>query len=223
MKVLKKIGAAIVAIIIVLVLIASVCIIIANVSVDKEAGEVPNLFGYTIAAVQTDSMADTFYAGDLVIGKTVDSNTEIKVDDIISFYQKVDDTTIVNTHRVVDIVEDGAFTYYVTQGDNRDMCPEPDPTDKSISDVVSVYEGKISGVGKVLEFLKKPLGFLLCLVLPIVVLIIYEIYKLVTLYVANKKQQMVEDAKDGTSDEVKDAIIQEYLKKQSEQDKENKD
>ena len=41
----------------------------------------------------------------------------------------------------------------------------------------------------------------------------WQIYKLIALYLQAKKEQMLEEAKEGVSDEAKDAIIREYLAK----------
>ena len=41
----------------------------------------------------------------------------------------------------------------------------------------------------------------------------WQIYKLISLYLQSKKAEMLEEAKEGVSDEAKDAIIREYLAK----------
>ena len=52
---------------------------------------------------------------------------------------------------------------------------------------------------------------MLILVLPIVAFIGWQAYKLIALYIASKKEEMAQQAKEGVSDEAKDAIIKEYL------------
>ena len=59
----------------------------------------------------------------------------------------------------------------------------------------------------------KILTFVLVLVLPMLAFIGYQIYKLVVIYMAAKKEEILEEAKAGVSDEAKDAIIKEYLAK----------
>jgi len=82
-----------------------------------------------------------------------------------------------------------------------------------MSDIQAIYVGHIGGVGAVIDFIKKPVGFVLVLVLPMLAFIGYQIYKLVVIYMAAKKEEILEEAKAGVSDEAKDAIIKEYLAK----------
>ena len=217
MKTLKKIGKVALDVLIVIVFIISVVLVIANITSDKKNGEQPNVFGYVISSVQSESMSGTFEKGALVVGKMVDEDTVIEKDDIISFYQKVGGATIINTHRVVDVDIAGGTTIYQTQGDNREVCPTPDNEWKTINDVTSVYKFHIPGVGGFIDFLKEPLGFVLCLVIPMLAFIGWQVYKLIAIYLQTKKEQMLEEAKDGVSDEAKDAIIKEYLAKMQSQ------
>ena len=61
---------------------------------------------------------------------------------------------------------------------------------------------------------------MLLLVIPMLAFIGWQIYKLIAIYMAAKKEQIIEEAKSGVSDEAKDAIIKEYLAKmQAEQNK----
>lgn len=222
MKTLKKIGKVAVDVLIVIVFIISVILVIANLTADKDNGEQPNVFGYVISSVQSESMSGTFEKGALVVGKIPDENTVIEKDAIISFYQKVNGNTIINTHRVVDVDNAGSTPIYQTQGDNREVCPVPDTDWKTINDVTAVYQFHIPAVGGFIDFLKKPLGFVICLVLPMLAFIAWQVYKLIAIYLQSKKEQMLEEVKDGVSDEAKDAIIKEYLAKmQSQQASEN--
>ena len=128
----------------------------------------------------------------------------------MSFRQKVGNGTIVNTHRVVDI-QNGL---YQTQGDNREVCPVPDDEWKSRREILAVYCFEIPLVGGFIDFIKEPLGFVLILVLPMLAFIAWQVYKLISLYLTAKKQEMLEEAKASVSDEEKDAIIREYLARQ---------
>jgi signal peptidase len=158
-------------------------------------------------------MSGTFEKGALVVGKIPSDDTVIEKDAIISFRQKVNGVTIINTHRVVDVQNAGGVDTYQTQGDNREICPAPDEEWKTIYDVTAVYKFHIPAVGGFIDFLKEPLGFVLCLVLPMLAFIAWQVYKLISIYIQGKKEQMLEEAKDNVSDEAKDAIIREYLAK----------
>ncbi len=213
MKTLKKIGSIALDILIILIFLISVLLVVANITADKENGEQANVFGYVINSVQSDSMSGTFEKGSLVVGKMVDDKTVIEKDTIITFTQKVGSTYIQNTHRIVDVHTVGGTNIYQTQGDNRERCPAPDADWKTIHDVNSVYKFHIPLVGGFIDFLKEPVGFIICLVLPMLAFIAWQVYKLISIYLQNKKEQMLEEAKDNVSDEAKDAIIREYLAK----------
>ena len=212
-KTLAKIGSLALDVVIILVFVVSAMLVVANLTVDKEKGEQPNIFGYVISSVQSDSMSGTFEKGALVIGKIPGEDTTIAVGDIISFRQRVGGVEIINTHRVVAIDESGSAPIYQTQGDNKVVCPDPDTEWKSMADITAVYHLHLPGVGGFIDFLKKPVGFILVLVIPMLAFIAWQVYKLITIYLAAKKEQMLEEAKEGVSDEAKDAIIREYLAK----------
>lgn len=213
METFKKIGKVAVDVLVILVFMISVILVIANITADKENGGQPNVFGYVINSVQSESMSGTFEKGALVVGKMVNDDTVIAKGDIISFRQRVGNVEIINTHRVVAVNDSGSVTIYQTQGDNPEICPTPDSEWKTINDVTAVYKFHIPLVGGFIDFLKKPLGFVICLVLPMLAFIGWQVYKLISLYIQSKKMQIIEEAKDNVSDEAKDAIIREYLAK----------
>lgn len=212
MNTFKKIVDIAITVIIVLLLVASVLVIIANIARDKD--EVPNFFGTTFFTVASDSMTGTFEEGDMVVGKLVKEDTVITAnEDIVSFYDVKNGQTVINTHRVVRIEEVGNTKWYYTQGDKQGL--DEDPVAKSHDQLISVYTGKIAGMGNFVEFLRQPIGFILVVVLPIVAVIGWEIYRLIALYMEHKRQQILEESKTMAvepTDEMKSQIIQEYLK-----------
>jgi len=189
MKTLKKIGSIALDILIILIFLISVLLVVANITADKENGEQANVFGYVINSVQSDSMSGTFEKGSLVVGKMVDDKTVIEKDTIITFTQKVGSTYIQNTHRIVDVQTVGGTNIYQTQGDNRERCPIPDEEWKTVHDVNAVYKFHIPLLGGFIDFLKKPVGFIVCLVLPMLAFIAWQVYKLISLYLQSKKEE----------------------------------
>ena len=212
MKTAKKIINVAINVLICLIFVISIFVIIANNSI-KETG-VPNLFGYTMASVQSDSMTGTFEKGDIVIGKLADEATVIEKGDIVSFWDVKDGIKFVNTHRVTEVYEYGDAKFYDTKGDKEGLGV--DPYTKSQEDIVAVYQGKIPALGGFIDFIKKPIGFILIIVLPFLAVIGWEVYRLIVLFIEHKKQQILEQAESNKqiTDADKDAIIQEYLKKQ---------
>ena len=212
MKKAKKIVDVVINVLICLIFVISIFVIIANNSI-KETG-VPNLFGYTMASVQSDSMTGTFEKGDIVIGKLADEATVIENGDIVSFWDAKDGIKFINTHRVTEVYEYGDAKFYDTKGDKEGLGV--DPYTKSQEDIVAVYQGKIPALGGFVDFIKKPIGFILIIVLPFLAVIAWEVYRLIALFIEHKKQQLLVEAESNKqiTDADKDAIIQEYLKKQ---------
>ena len=218
MKTAKKIINVAINVLICLIFVISILVIIANNSI-KETG-VPNLFGYTLSSVQSDSMTGTFEEGDIIIGKLTDETTVIEKGDIVSFFDSQDGIKFVNTHRVTEVYEYGNAKFYDTKGDKEGLGV--DPYAKSQDEIIAVYQGKIPMLGSFIDFIKEPIGFILIIVLPFLAVIGWEVYRLIMLFIEHKKQQILEESESNKqiTDADKEAIIQEYLKKQQATEKE---
>lgn len=237
MEVLKKILNIVIDIFIVLVVIISA--IIAIISLTARDSGVANIFGYVPFSVQSNSMSPVFEAGDLIVGKKVEDNQEYKVGDIITFWTTIqddngNDVSVLNTHRIVKLQDrfNTGTIVYETKGDNNDI------QDKNYviqSAIVSVWsqEGKDDGIrvqklGSVLDFLRKPTGFFLAVVLPMIAFFIYELVRFITNFKNYNKEKQKEAAlqaakelmggnssdSSGLSEEQKAQAILEYLEKQ---------
>ena len=187
----------------------------------KNNDNIPSIFGYTTFSIQSDSMSGTFEKGDLIIGKVVEDKNNLEEDMVISFHT-VDSkgNYFINTHRIIDVIENGSNVIYETQGDNEEY---PDERKVSPSDIISVYtDVRIPLLGYIITFLSGKLGFFLCIVLPVLLYTIWQVYKLVVVIMQNQKEKILEEAQTQTSDEVKQAIINEYLAKQKELEEKQK-
>ena len=210
MKTLKQIGQIALDVLIVLIFLVSICVIIANATAKE--GEQPSIFGFVISSVQTDSMEDTIMVGDIIVGKVPNEDTVINEEDIIMFHDQVNGQRVVKTHRVIEVENIGGVNCYTTKGDNPTVGI--DPGFRTDNDIVAVYKLRIPAVGSVIDFLKKPVGFVIFLVIPLLAIIGWQVYKLVVIYMEAKREKILEEAKDGMSEEAKEAIIKEFLMKQ---------
>lgn len=216
-KVLKRIGAAIVDILIVVLVIFSIIISISSITAKANNG-IPDLFGYSPFSVRTDSMKPTFYKGDYILVEKCDA-AELAEGDVVTYFTIIDGKRVVNTHRIVEVVKTGDMTEYRTQGDNRETNPEPDDILLSPGDVIGQYNGmRIPVMGTVIDYLSTQIGFFLVILLPVLLFTLFQIYKLFSVIMYNKKVDMINAANDATSDEVKEAIIAEYLAKQKKEE-----
>lgn len=213
MKTFKRVLQIVLYVLIILVFLVAVVFVIAAMNQSKTG--ISGAFGYTFDVVESPSMAGTIEVGDIVIGKAVDvDKTVINEGDIVTYKTQIQGIATTITHRVSRVVTDnGSLIEYETWGDNREACPVPDKSYRTIYDIVSVYSFRIPKVGLFLNFIKTIWGFLLCIVLPLLAFIVWEVFDLVKIYNRVKKDTLIADALNEASDDVKDAIIREYLAK----------
>ena len=125
-----------------------------------------SLFGYKAFIVRSDSMAATdFDAGSLIFVQEVADVSELKEGDILSFISQNTDSfgeTITHKIRTVTTNENGAlaFVTYGTTPDTDDSVPVTAPY------ILGKYTGHIPGLGSFFNFLKQPIGYVLCILIP---------------------------------------------------------
>ena len=215
-KCLKKIFNVIIDIIVILILIVSILVVV--LSLTSKSSGVPNILGIAPLSVQSNSMEDTFTTGDLLLSQvTNDPGETYEVGDIVSFPIDVNGESVLNTHRIVEVIEDDNITYYRTQGDNKNTNPEPDIDLQTASTIVAKYTGtKISGLGNVLSFIRTQLGFFLCVLLPMIIFFVYEAIRVVMNIIAYNNEKAINNAQAAVqnselTEEQKQKAIEEYL------------
>lgn len=135
--------------------------------------EVPDIGGYLPMIVLTDSMYPEIESGDLIICHTIKAE-DVKVDDVISFFDPAGNGTSVVTHRVIEIVEEDGEIKFRTKGDfNNTEDKELVPAEN----LVGIYQSRIAGAGKIAMFMQSTAGLIICVVLPIVLLVGYDIIR----------------------------------------------
>lgn len=174
---------------------------------------VGNLFGYMPFSIQTQSMEPTIKAGDVVIGKEVDFNT-LKEGDIITYWTTVDEQKILNTHRITKVISNGkgSVPSFKTKSDNNQI---EDEYTVAAADIVAKYNSKISGLGKAVDFLETQKGFFICIVLPLILFFLYQLYHFIKVIVTVKQENAGLSKED--EEELKKKAVEEYLAKQKEE------
>jgi signal peptidase len=150
-----------------------------------------NLFGLKFFIVTSDSMAATdFDAGDIVISKNVDPST-LKDGDIITFLsQDPDSFGEIITHKIRRLTTDAeGRPGFVTYGTTTDT---DDQTVVTYEYVVGKYIGKMPNVGAFFQFLKTTPGYIVCILVPFLLLILSQGLNCVRLFRQYKKEQMDE-------------------------------
>ena len=225
-----KIFNVVIDILIILVLIISVFTLISVFATTKGGEGVPNLFGKAPISVLTDSMAgdkeDNFNKGDLLICDVVkeDAENKYEVGDIVTFRQDIngDGNADLVTHRLYEKQEDGSF---FTKGDANPTYDQ-NPANATVfgniypDDILAVYHGsKINGVGNFVDFIRSPLGFFICILLPMIIFFIYQAIRVIInamAYSREKGRLAAEEAinKSELTEEQKAKAIAEYLAQQ---------
>ena len=145
--------------------------------------EVPSIGGVFPLIVLTDSMYPVLESGDLIICNTADAGA-IQVDDVISFFDPAGNGTSIVTHRVIEVIEEDGGISFRTRGDNNnteDKLPVP------AANLVGVYKTRIAGAGHIAMFMQSTTGLIICVVLPILLLIGYDIIRR-RIYEQNNRQ-----------------------------------
>ena len=193
-------------------------------SLKSESG-LPNIGGYSLFSVQSDSMEPVFYTGDLLVIREY-RGEDLEPGDVISFRSIEHGQYIINTHRIVECHQIGDIKTYTTRGDNT---PANDKTDVVESEIVGVYSYKseqkdgvdkgtrVKGLGKAIDFVKGTgetgekwsltlnagtpeerrlnLSFLFFIILPLALIFLFQIYKFIVALNDAKKEKLMEEVK----------------------------
>ena len=153
--------------------------------------EIPSFYGWKPFIVLSGSMETQIKSGDIVVVQETDTKL-LKVNDIIAFRE--DD--IVITHRIVDIININGDIRYVTKGDNNN---QNDDNYVNPVQIEGLYKFRIGLLGNFAMFLQTPIGLVVCLSIPIIILILVQATD------SKDKNKMIEEAKK-KEDELKKEI-----------------
>lgn len=175
-----------------LVVAMAVCMMIFTVvSVNTFDHNNRAIFGYKAFIVKSDSMKATFSAGDLVIVKNVADPSTLQVGDIISYQStNTDNYGETVTHKIRELTQDAEGNPgFITYGTTTDTNDENIVT---YSFVLGKYQMKLPGVGKFFQFLKTTPGYIVCIFLPFLILILMQGINSIRLFRKYKKEQQDE-------------------------------
>jgi signal peptidase I len=147
----------------------------------KNTNDIPSIFGYQPLTVLTNSMQSKISAGDMIFVKTTKAS-DVKVGEIITFKVK-DTTTKLVTHRVVGVTDSG----FLTKGDNNNV---QDNWEVKPTDLIGEVRIIIPKAGLIAKFVSSPIGFSIFIILPLLLLILMEVYERVIRFL-NKKENQV--------------------------------
>lgn len=168
-KVLTVVG-AVLCVILIPVLVINVTLIIKSFT---NADEVPKIGGYCPLIVLSGSMEPEIGVGDLIICKQIDSE-QVQKGDVIAFFDPDSNNNSVLTHRVVKVVDENGALSYQTKGDANNT---EDRSLVTADKLVGIYQFRIPGAGNIAMFMQSPAGLIICVVLPLALLIGYDLLR----------------------------------------------
>ena len=174
-----------------MVVVAVSMMIFTIVSVNTFNRNDRDIFGLRFYIVLSDSMKATdFDAGDLVVVKEVDPTT-LQEGDIIAYQsQNSENYGATVTHKIRAKTTDangnpGFITYGTTTGVD-------DETVVTYPFILGKYQTALPKVGTFFQFLKTPQGYIICILIPFLLLIIYQGLNCVKVFKLYKAEQMAE-------------------------------
>lgn len=227
---------------ILLVMFIVFVIILTATALSIRSGNVAHVFGYTIRSIQSDSMAlyengelveNGFLEGDIIICKIMDEKAEYEVGDAIMFKMpiiprsdgtyhecgptEISDKDIFVIHGISRIEESHGVKKYYTQGLTN---PTEDVNVKYSNEIIAKYNGvRFPGLGRVVDFLQTQLGFFLCIILPCLLLVLLQGYRVVSNVIAYNREKAIAEAAAAAEAELtedqKRQIAEEYLRQQA--------
>lgn len=173
-----------------LVVALAVCMMIFTVvSVNTFDRTDRSIFGYKAFIVLSDSMSKTdFDAGDLILSKEIDDPSTLQVGDIITFQStNTDNYGEIVTHKIRELTTDAEGNPgFITYGTTTDTNDENIVT---YSFVLGKYQVRLPAVGKFFQFLKTTPGYIICIFLPFMLLILSQGINSIRLFRKYKKEQ----------------------------------
>lgn len=156
---------------------------VTSVNKDKKG-----LFGYKAFIVLSDSMKATdFASGDLVLVKEVDPSS-LEVGDIIAYSsQATENFGETVTHKIREkTVNDKGEVGFITYGTSTNT---DDPIVVTYPYILGKYVRNLPKVGSFFMFLKTTPGYIICIFIPFVILILLEGVRSIKLFKKYKMQQ----------------------------------
>lgn len=159
-----------------------------------------SIFGVKFYIVTSNSMSKSennkdmnihFNAGDIVLIKNLSDNeeAELKAGDVIAFLSTNSVSygeTVTHMIREVKYNDEGKIVGFVTYGTNTGTNDE-----KAVEPeyILGQYTGKLPGVGNFFVFVKSTPGYIVCILVPFLLLILYNGVNVIRLFRQYKKEQ----------------------------------
>lgn len=188
---LKVLNVAVTVGLVLIILVSGAMAITAKRSADR----IPTVAGFKVLTVLSGSMEPAINTGDVILVKPLAPTDVIQENDVITFRANAGSDMLI-THRVVGIVNvNGKPSAYVTKGDANDSN---DLSAIPVDRVMGTYRFRVPYFGFLGAFIRKPVGIVLCVIVPGLLLIISEVVKM---WKALAEEEAAKKRKDSHADE----------------------
>lgn len=126
---------------------------------------------FKVMIVQSGSMEPAIHTGSVVIAKPFDI---YHVNDIITFGNKTTNQTP-TTHRIVEVKNNNGNISYISKGDANNAVDRKEVLQRN---VIGKVLFSVPYLGYAIDFVKKPLGFILVIIIPALFVIGDEVKKI---------------------------------------------
>ncbi len=133
----------------------------------------PYVFGYRSLTVLSGSMEPTLHTGDVVVVSEI-SPLDAKIGDVVSFRDPADSSRLI-THRVRSIQRSSTYVEFVSKGDANTSVEHWKVTQDA---TIGLVHYRVWRIGYALFYIRGPFGRLLLVVLPALLLGVYEIVRI---------------------------------------------
>lgn len=247
-KKVKKVAKIIANVVLVVFLIIAIFSVVITIASKKDSDGAAEIFGHQLRIVTSESMAkcdetdvSQYEIGSIPLRSMVFIEVEpededkaeqwyagLKKGDVLTF-KYVYSTQVVITHRIVSIEEKETGGYIIElEGDNKSgdqnlLRQRIDTTTQSSvgNQVIGKVVGQSIVLGTILSFAQEPLGIVLMIIAPCLLIMIFEIIRIVSVLNEEKRKAVLaaSDKKDSEIEELKRRLAE--LETSSEKGAEN--
>ncbi|WP_053366863.1 signal peptidase I [Bacillus sp. FJAT-27245] len=172
MKMVLRIFSKLITLSLVVILLISLYVMVSS----RITGGQPSIMGNQLMLVLSGSMEPNIQTGSVVGIKPIENLSLLNKGDIITFYSPIHEDKRIITHRIKEVRGQGDFLEFITQGDNN---PAQDPMPVPAHNVIGKFSGiDIPYAGYILKFLQSKKGIALSLIIPSILIIIYNSFVL---------------------------------------------
>lgn len=182
-RILKKACGPMLGDILLIMLLACAAVMLYALIQSKSSGKAPELAGRQFYIVQSETMQPVFGSGSLLAIKQVEPARLVK-GDIITFIDP-DNPSRTVSHRITAVNTDAGLTF-TTRGDAN---PKNDPATVPAESIIGKGEFFIPYAGYLLGFVQTTVGLISVVLVPALLIIVFECRKLLRHAAAHKKER----------------------------------